>query len=141
MHADQGRHLRRVPEFKGRGGEVDAAEADTTRATARLPGLDIEIVHRRAVEGDAEEISINLRAAPSFEAFGRALEAANLFAFWRRVHIAWLRGSRSRAPCRCRGRSRRRGRTGTARRIARRDGALAGLTDAVRRAPLSLAKR
>jgi hypothetical protein len=80
-----------VPEFKDRHGEVDAAEADTTRATARLPGLDIEIVHRRAVEGDAEEISLNLRAAPSFEAFGRALEAANPFAFWAQsAQLAWL---------------------------------------------------
>ena len=80
-----------MPEFKGHHGEVDAAEADTTRATARLPGLDIEIVHRRAVEGDAEEISINLRAAPSFEAFGRALEAANPVAFWAQsAQLAWL---------------------------------------------------
>jgi hypothetical protein len=54
---------------------------DETRATARLPGLDIEIVHRRSPEGDAEQISINLRAVPSFEAFGRFLETANPFAF------------------------------------------------------------
>ena len=43
-------------------------------ATARLPGLDIEVVHRRSPGGDREEISINLQAAPSFEA---------LAAFWR----------------------------------------------------------
>jgi hypothetical protein len=30
-------------------GEVDAAETGTIRASARLPGLDIEILHRRAV--------------------------------------------------------------------------------------------
>jgi hypothetical protein len=55
-----------------------------------LPGLDIEIVHRRAVEGDAEQISINLRAAPSFEAFGHALEATNPFAFWAQAaRFAW----------------------------------------------------
>jgi hypothetical protein len=47
------------------------------------------VVHRRAVEGDAEEISINLRAAPSFEVFGRALEA-NPFAFWvQSAQLAW----------------------------------------------------
>jgi hypothetical protein len=51
-------------------------EDDTTRATAHLPGLEIEIVHRRAPGGDAEQISINLQAVPSFEAFGRFLEAA-----------------------------------------------------------------
>jgi hypothetical protein len=36
-----------------------------------LPGLDIEIIHRRSPSGDAEQISINLQAVPSFEAFGR----------------------------------------------------------------------
>src|SRR5262245_742076 len=82
-----------MQEFKGTTpeGEVDAAETGTTGAAARLPGLDIEIMHRRAVEGDAEQISINLRAAPSFEAFGRALEAANPFAFWAQAaQLAWL---------------------------------------------------
>jgi hypothetical protein len=37
-------------------------EIDATRATARLPGLDIKIVHRRSPSGHAEQISINLRA-------------------------------------------------------------------------------
>jgi hypothetical protein len=50
-------------------------EIDTTRATARLPGLDIEIVHRRSPGGDVEQFSINLQAVPSFEAFGRFVEA------------------------------------------------------------------
>lgn len=82
-----------MQEFKGTtpNGKVDAAETGTTRATAHLPGLDIEIMHRRAVEGHAEQISINLRAVPSFEAFGRALEAANPFAFWAQAaQLAWL---------------------------------------------------
>ena len=58
-------------------------------ATARLPGLDIEVVHRRS-PGE-EEISINLRAVPSFEAFGRFLEAANPFVFWAEAtRLAWL---------------------------------------------------
>jgi hypothetical protein len=66
------------------------SDVDTTRATARLPGLDIEIVHRRAPDGDAEQISINLQAAPSFEAFGRFLEMANPFAFWvAAAQLAW----------------------------------------------------
>jgi hypothetical protein len=65
-------------------------EIDATRATARLPGLDIEIVHRRSPSGDAEQISINLQAVPSFEAFGRFVEA-NPFAFWAQVvQMAWL---------------------------------------------------
>ena len=64
---------------------------DTTRATARLPGLDIEVIHRRSPGNDAEQISINLRAAPSFEAFGRYLETANPFAFWAKAaQLVWL---------------------------------------------------
>jgi len=48
-------------------------------------------MHRRAVEGDAEQISINLRATPSFEAFGRTLELTNAFAFWAQAaQLAWL---------------------------------------------------
>jgi hypothetical protein len=92
MHADGVRYWmeRAVPEFKGRDTEVPPG-TEATRATARLPGLDIEIAHWRAVEGDVEQISINLRAAPSFETFGRALETANPFAFWvQSVQLAWL---------------------------------------------------
>lgn len=63
----------------------------TTRATASLPGLEIEIVHRRPQGGEFEALSINLQAMPSFEAFGRSLEAANPFAFWAQaVQMAWL---------------------------------------------------
>jgi hypothetical protein len=63
---------------------------DTTRATAHLPGLDIEIEHRRSPNADAELISIHLQAMPSFEAFGRFLEATNPFAFWARaMQLAW----------------------------------------------------
>jgi hypothetical protein len=66
-------------------------EDDTTRAKARLPGLEIEIVHRRSPGADSEQISINLQAVPSFEAFGRFLETANPFAFWAEAaQTAWL---------------------------------------------------
>ena len=67
------------------------SEIGATKASARLPGLNIEIVHRQSPDGDSEQISISLQAVPSFEAFGRFLEAANPFAFW--VHagrLAWL---------------------------------------------------
>jgi hypothetical protein len=51
----------------------------------------IEIVHRRSLAGDAEQISINLQAVLSFEAFGRFLETANPFAFWAQAaQMAWL---------------------------------------------------
>ena len=66
-------------------------EIDTTSATARLPGLDIEIVHRRLPGGEAEQDSINLEAVPPFEAFGAFVESANPFAFWAQaVQMAWL---------------------------------------------------
>jgi hypothetical protein len=66
-------------------------EDNTTRATARLPGLDIEIIHRRSLNDEAEQISINLQAMPSFEAFGRFLGTTNPFALWAQaVQMAWL---------------------------------------------------
>jgi hypothetical protein len=65
-------------------------EQDETRATASLPGLDVEIVHRHASDASAELITISLRAAPSFEAFGRYLEATNpLLAWARMIELAW----------------------------------------------------
>ena len=68
-----------------------SVEGNTTRATARLPGLDIEIIHRRSLNDEAEQLSINLQAMPSFEAFGRFLETASPFALWAQaVQLAWL---------------------------------------------------
>jgi hypothetical protein len=75
-------------------------EIDARRATARLPGLDIEIVHCRSPGGDAERISINLQAVPSFEAFGRFVEGANPFAFWAQaMQMAWLPCVQPPRPC------------------------------------------
>ncbi|MGH7248428.1 MAG: hypothetical protein ACREH9_10015 [Pseudomonadota bacterium] len=63
---------------------------DQTKATARLPNLDIEIVHGHSADGNAEHISISLQAAPTFAAFGRLLDATNPFLFWMRfVQTAW----------------------------------------------------
>jgi hypothetical protein len=67
------------------------SEVESTTATAHLPGLDIEIVHRQSPDGLAEQISINLRAVPSFAAFARSFEAMNPFAFWAEaMRLAWL---------------------------------------------------
>jgi hypothetical protein len=66
---------------------------------ARLPGLEVEIAHRKSPAGDAEQISIHLHGAPSFEAFGQFLQTANPFTFW--VHAAqmasvqWLGAARA----------------------------------------------
>ncbi len=62
-----------------------------TRATGRLPGVDIEIVHRPAVQGRGEQISIQLTATSSFEAFGRAMETAAPFTLWAHaLQFAWM---------------------------------------------------
>jgi hypothetical protein len=77
-----------LPAFEG---DSQQSERGATRATARLPGLNIEIVHRQSPSGDAEQISIHLQAMPSFEAFGRFLEDTNPFAFWVQAsRLAWL---------------------------------------------------
>lgn len=76
----------------------DAPDDDTTCAIAHLPGFDIAIEHRRSPSADAEMISIHLQAVPSFEAFGRYLEAANPFAFWAKAaQFAWQPWLRRRA--------------------------------------------
>ena len=49
---------------------MDKSPYDETRATARLPNLDVDILHRRSWEGNEEQIVGMLRAVPSFEAFG-----------------------------------------------------------------------
>ena len=72
-----------------------SSDSDATRATASLPGLEIEIVHRRPQGDNLEALSINLQAMPSFEAFGRFLETANPFVFWvqameQAIQMAWL---------------------------------------------------
>jgi hypothetical protein len=70
---------------------IQPPQIDATSATARLPGLDIEIMHRRSPDGNSERITINLQAVPSFEAFGRFVESANPFAFWAQtMQMAWL---------------------------------------------------
>lgn len=77
-----------MSEFKG---TTHQGEGETTTASGQLPGLTIEIVRRRSAAGDAELISINMQAVPSFEAFGRALEGVNPLAFWTEAaRLAWL---------------------------------------------------
>jgi hypothetical protein len=55
---------------------------DETRAVAHLPNLDIEILYRQLPEERAEQLMISLHARPSFEAFGRWLEAPGPAAAW-----------------------------------------------------------
>jgi hypothetical protein len=78
------------------------SEIDATRTSARLPGLDIDIIHRRSPNSDWEQMSINLRATPSFEALGSLFEAANPFTFWvpatRFMWTPWLLAAHNDAP-------------------------------------------
>ena len=62
------------------------------RARRRVySGLEIEIVHRRSPAAEVEQISINLQAVPSFEAFGQFLQTANPFPFWAQAaQMAWF---------------------------------------------------
>jgi len=62
-----------------------------TKASAHLPGLDMDIVHEQSPNGDWEQISIKLRATPSFEALGRLFEAADPLALWvQAARLMWM---------------------------------------------------
>ena len=55
---------------------------DETRAVARLPNLDIEILHRHLPDEDAEQLAISLKATPSFDAFARFWEVSGPLSPW-----------------------------------------------------------
>src|SRR5262245_66297808 len=77
-----------VPEWKR---DLQESQDETTRATAQVPGLDIDVMHRRSHEGEWEQVSISVRATPSFEAFGHLLGATKPFAFWMQAaRLTWL---------------------------------------------------
>jgi hypothetical protein len=66
------------------------SDYDDAKAVARLPNLDIEILHRRAWDGADEMLSITLRATPSFGAFFRFFETAYPVNLWMRtMEAAW----------------------------------------------------
>lgn len=79
-----------MSEFKKPIHEIDTTDATT--ATAQLPNVDIEIVHRRAPDNRSEQILISMQAVPSFEAFGGFLRGgANPFSLWAEsARLAWL---------------------------------------------------
>ena len=72
---------------------------EETRATARLPNLDIEIVHRRAADGSAEQLTLSLRALPSFAAFAEQAEAGNPLLLWAKMmELVWQPWLKAFAP-------------------------------------------
>ena len=70
------------------------SEIEATKASAHLPGLGIDIIRRQSPNGDWEQLSINIRATPSFEALGRSFELADPFTLWvqaaRLMWTPWL---------------------------------------------------
>jgi hypothetical protein len=66
-----------------------SGDPEETRAYARLPGLDIAVLHR-GVHGGGEEMVIAVRTAPSLAALGRPLGAADPLLLWMRLgQAAW----------------------------------------------------
>lgn len=70
-----------------------------TRITAHLPTIDIELMHRELPEQNAELMTVQIRATPSFEAMERWLAQSATFAlgqpfalqFWTDMLVpAWL---------------------------------------------------
>jgi hypothetical protein len=67
---------------------MSETQVDEIKAVAHLPNLDVEIAHRRYVDG--EMLAISLRATPSFAAVSRWLKTANPLLFWANaVEAAW----------------------------------------------------
>jgi hypothetical protein len=67
------------------------SEIEAAKASARLPGLDIDITYRQSPNGDWEQVSINLRAIPSFEKLGRSVETADPFTLWAQAaKLMWM---------------------------------------------------
>ena len=67
-----------------------SGDPDETRAIARLPGLDIAVLHRSARGERGEEVLIALRAAPPFAALGVPIGAVDPFLLWMRcAEVAW----------------------------------------------------
>jgi hypothetical protein len=71
--------------------EVEVAFKVEERRHGLIPRNLLRLRVDRPPDRDAEQISINLQAAPSFEAFGRHIESLNPFAFWAQaMQMAWL---------------------------------------------------
>ena len=61
---------------------MGSRDPDETRAFARLPGLDIAVLHRAARGGDGEQVVVAVRTAPAFGALGRPVEVADPLLLW-----------------------------------------------------------
>ena len=69
---------------------MKTSDYEETKAVARLPNLDVEILHRRPWQGNEELLTITLRATPSFDAVFDFARTANPMLFWMRaMETAW----------------------------------------------------
>ena len=75
---------------------MEDGEPEEVRVHGRLPHMDIDITYRRAREGDAAFIGINVQAASVSQSFERLVMMTNPFSFWAQVAEAawrpWLQG-------------------------------------------------
>ena len=59
-------------------------------AFARLPGLDIAVLHRDMRGGDGEQVFIALKAAPPLGALARSMRVADPLLLWMRLlQLGW----------------------------------------------------
>jgi hypothetical protein len=67
-----------------------SGDPDETGAYARLPGLDIAVLHRGALGMDGAQVVVALRAVPSFRALGRPIGAPGPLLLWKGLgQAAW----------------------------------------------------
>jgi hypothetical protein len=75
------------------------SDYDETWATARLPNVDVGILHRRAWDGGAEQLLVTVWAVPPAEVFSRLLEISNPLVVWTRMmEAAWAPWIGARTP-------------------------------------------
>jgi hypothetical protein len=65
-------------------------DPEEVRVHGRLPHMGIDIIYRRARDGDAEFIGINVRTVSMSQSFERLLAMSNPFYVWAQVaEAAW----------------------------------------------------
>jgi hypothetical protein len=64
---------------------------DETRVFARMPHLDIALIHHGAQGGEGQQLLVALRAVPPFEVFERLVDAGDPLLLWMRLaQTAWM---------------------------------------------------
>jgi hypothetical protein len=78
---------------------VEDRDLEEIRAYCRLPQMDIDIVHRKAREGDREFLAINIELIPFSQGLDRLVAMSDPFRFWGQLAGAawwpWLQSLRA----------------------------------------------